>query len=98
MAIGDFSAGDSTSVRSGAPAPYRPAGSRSETLPGAANIRYRQDAPVPGSPSAGPCREGIPMTLKKTLHQRERELQALLATPDGRKELQALVSRYQAAG
>jgi hypothetical protein len=35
---------------------------------------------------------------KKTLRQREQELQALLAAPGGREELQALASRYQAAG
>ena len=34
---------------------------------------------------------------KKTLQQRERELQALLATPAGRKELDELESRYRAA-
>ena len=33
------------------------------------------------------------MQLKKALHEREKELQALLATPAGRQELQALVSR-----
>ena len=38
------------------------------------------------------------MTLKKTLPQREKELQSLLATPAGRKELQELDRRYQAAG
>jgi hypothetical protein len=38
------------------------------------------------------------MTLKKTLPQREKELQALLSTPAGRKELQELGRRYQAAG
>ena len=37
------------------------------------------------------------MTLKKTLPQREKELQCLLATPAGRKELQELDRRYQAA-
>jgi hypothetical protein len=38
------------------------------------------------------------MTPKKTLQQRERELQALLATPAGREELQGLAARYHAAG
>jgi hypothetical protein len=38
------------------------------------------------------------MTLKKTLQQREKELQSLLSTPAGRKELQELDRRYQAAG
>lgn len=38
------------------------------------------------------------MTPKKTLPQREKELQALLATPAGRVELQELESRYAAAG
>ena len=38
------------------------------------------------------------MTPKKTLHQREKELQALLATPEGRDELHALEARYSAAG
>jgi hypothetical protein len=34
----------------------------------------------------------------KTLQQREKELQALMATPAGRKELHELEQRYQAAG
>ena len=38
------------------------------------------------------------MPAKKTLQQREKELQALLATAAGRDELQGLVARYQAAG
>jgi hypothetical protein len=37
------------------------------------------------------------MTPKKTLSQREKELQALLATPAGRDELQKLGSRYSEA-
>jgi hypothetical protein len=37
------------------------------------------------------------MPPQKTLQQREKELQALLATPSGREELQQLESRYQAA-
>jgi hypothetical protein len=37
------------------------------------------------------------MTAKKTLQQREKELQALLATTTGREELQELESRYLAA-
>jgi hypothetical protein len=37
------------------------------------------------------------MLTPKTLQQREKELRALLATPYGRKELQQLESRYQAA-
>jgi hypothetical protein len=37
------------------------------------------------------------MSLKKTLQQREKELQALLATPAGRKELHDLASRYHEA-
>jgi hypothetical protein len=36
------------------------------------------------------------MSPKKTLPQREKELQALLATPAGQKELHELVARYQA--
>lgn len=32
----------------------------------------------------------------KTLHQREKELQVLIATPGGRVELQTLVDRYGA--
>jgi len=36
------------------------------------------------------------MPPQKTLQQREMELQALLATPTGREELQQLESRYQA--
>jgi hypothetical protein len=37
------------------------------------------------------------MTPKKSLPQRERELQSLLATPQGRDELQELAARYSAA-
>jgi len=37
------------------------------------------------------------MSPKKTLAQRQKELQDLLATPAGREELQNLDSRYQAA-
>ena len=37
------------------------------------------------------------MSPARTGQQREKELQALLATPAGRKELQALEARYQAA-
>jgi len=37
------------------------------------------------------------MTRKKTLQQREKELQALLATPAGLGELLALTSRYVTA-
>jgi hypothetical protein len=37
------------------------------------------------------------MPPQKTLQQREKELQALLATPSGREQLQQLESRYQAA-
>jgi hypothetical protein len=38
------------------------------------------------------------MAETKTRHDRERELQALMSTPEGRAELQALASRYQADG
>jgi hypothetical protein len=38
------------------------------------------------------------MTPTKTLPERERELQALLATQAGRAELQELEARYAAAG
>ena len=38
------------------------------------------------------------MTPQKTLPQREKELQALLATQAGREELQELAARYAAAG
>ena len=38
------------------------------------------------------------MPAKKTLHDREKELQSLLATAAGREELEELESRYQAAG
>jgi len=37
------------------------------------------------------------MPPDKTIQQREKELQSLLANPLGRKELQELDSRYQAA-
>jgi hypothetical protein len=38
------------------------------------------------------------MKEKKTLQQREKELQALMATPKGRKELSELEARCLAAG
>jgi hypothetical protein len=38
------------------------------------------------------------MTLKKTLQQREKELQALLATTGGQADLQELEARYLATG
>lgn len=38
------------------------------------------------------------MPPKKTIQQREKELQALLADPAGRQELEKLESRYYAAG
>ncbi len=37
------------------------------------------------------------MTVKKSLAQRQKELQALLATPAGRQELEELEGRYRAA-
>jgi hypothetical protein len=37
------------------------------------------------------------MSPKKTLREREKELQSLLATPPGRAELQDLASRYATA-
>ncbi len=37
------------------------------------------------------------MAPKKTLRQREKELQSLLATEEGRAELQSLALRYGAA-
>jgi hypothetical protein len=37
------------------------------------------------------------MIEKKTLPDREKELQALIATPAGREELRELQSRYEAA-
>ena len=36
------------------------------------------------------------MTLKKSLREREIELQTLLASPAGREELRSLASRYSA--
>jgi hypothetical protein len=38
------------------------------------------------------------MSAKKTLAERERELQALLATPQGRADLEGLAARYEAQG
>jgi hypothetical protein len=38
------------------------------------------------------------MAPTKTLREREKELQALMATPAGRQELHELKQRYQAAG
>jgi hypothetical protein len=37
------------------------------------------------------------MALKKTLAQRQKELQALIITPSGRAEIEKLASRYFAA-
>jgi hypothetical protein len=37
------------------------------------------------------------MTPKKTLQEREQELRTLLATPEGRLEIQQLATRYSAA-
>src|SRR5262245_325391 len=52
---------------------------------------------IPARAQPIPPPRGEPMLPQKTLPQRENELQALLATPAGREELQRLVSRYQAA-
>jgi hypothetical protein len=41
--------------------------------------------------------EGAAMTVQKTLAQREKELQALLATPAGKEELRLLSFKYNAA-
>jgi hypothetical protein len=38
------------------------------------------------------------MTAKKTVHQREVELRALLATEDGRAALDELAARYRSEG
>jgi hypothetical protein len=38
------------------------------------------------------------MPTKKTLPEREKELRSLLASPEGRVELEALASRYAASG
>jgi hypothetical protein len=38
------------------------------------------------------------MTHPKTLHEREKELQALLVTPEGPAELRSMAERYEAAG
>jgi hypothetical protein len=38
------------------------------------------------------------MQVTKTLPQREKELQALLATSEGKAELEALATRYYASG
>jgi hypothetical protein len=38
------------------------------------------------------------MTAKKTRLEREKELQALLGTPAGKAELEALADRYAASG
>ena len=37
------------------------------------------------------------MTAKKTLQEREKELQSLLTTPEGQEQLRELDSRYRAA-
>ena len=38
------------------------------------------------------------MLPTKTRHEREKELQALIRTPEGRAELEGLASRYQSNG
>lgn len=38
------------------------------------------------------------MPPKKTLQQREQELQTLMATPEGQKKLDELASRYRESG
>jgi phage-related tail protein len=38
-----------------------------------------------------------PVSQKKTLHERQKELQALLTTKEGRAELEELASQYGAA-
>jgi hypothetical protein len=38
------------------------------------------------------------MKQPKTLQQREKELQSLLSTPEGRTQLETLASRYAAGG
>jgi hypothetical protein len=38
------------------------------------------------------------MVAQKTLEQRQKELQRLLATPAGRQELEELATQYSAAG
>jgi hypothetical protein len=43
-----------------------------------------------------PGQKGNLMATKKTLQERERELQALLLTSEGRKELQELTASYEA--
>jgi len=47
--------------------------------------------------TSGPILKGHSMIPKQTLPQREKELQALLATPAGRAELEALDARYAEA-
>jgi len=42
--------------------------------------------------------KGLEMRQAKALHDREKELQALFSTPQGRKELEALASGYEANG
>ncbi len=37
------------------------------------------------------------MNVKRTLEEREKELQMLLATPDGRGKIQEIVASYSAA-
>jgi hypothetical protein len=60
------------------------------TLEAGAGIRTSHHNPV------HVARE-LPVQPKKTVQQREKELQSLLANPAGRQELQELESRYYAA-
>jgi hypothetical protein len=53
---------------------------------------------VAGRPPPAALSERMTMYAKKTLLQRQSELQALMATAQGRDELETLANRYQAAG
>ena len=53
--------------------------------------------PQPPSPGNLIATHTVPILWAKTLAQREKELQSLLATPAGRKELGELESRYREA-
>src|SRR5262245_9498070 len=53
----------------------------------------------PGQPGTGhglPFRSGMPMSSLKSLREREKELKALLTTPEGKAQLQQLAGRYAA--
>src|SRR5262249_54855816 len=65
--------------------------------PGRPGGPARRNPPADARSVRPPAEKTPPGMAKKTLQQRERELQALLATPAGRKGLDEPGSRYRGA-